>query len=50
MYLYTVDPVKYSFFDLSIVNFDTESFIEIKKQIDGNYSVGDMVEKFRSEK
>ena len=33
-----------------IVNFDTESFIEIKKQIDGNYSVGDMVEKFRSEK
>ena len=50
MYLYAVDPVKYSFFDLSIVNFDTESFIEIKEQIDDNYSAGDMVEEFRSEK
>lgn len=50
MYLYAVDPVKYSFFDLSIVNFDTESFTEIKENIDDTYSAGDMVEEFRKER
>lgn len=49
MYLYAVDPVKYSFLDLAIVNFDTESFIDMKEQIDDSYSAGDMVEDLRSE-
>lgn len=50
MYLYGVDPEKYQYFDLSVVNFDTDSFKEIKDDIDTNYSAGDMVEEFRSEK
>lgn len=49
MYLYGVNKNKYQFFDLSLVNFDTESFREIKNQVDTNYDAGDMVEEFRSE-
>ncbi len=49
MYLYGVEPDKYQFFDLSVVNFDTDSFREIKDYIDTNYSAGDMVEEFRSD-
>lgn len=50
MYLYAVDPARYSFFDLSVVNFDTERFLEIKEHVDEAYSAGDMVENFRSER
>lgn len=47
MYLYAVDPEKYMFFDLSIVNFDTDSFQEIKKEIDRVYDAGENKEELR---
>ena len=50
MYLYALDPDRFCFFDLSVVNFDTDSFHEIKDDIDRTYSAGEMVEEFRSEK
>ena len=50
MYLYSIDPVNYEFFDLSAVDFDMEAFAEIKDQIDTVYDAGDEVETLRSEK
>lgn len=49
MYLYAVDPEIYMFFDLSIVNFDTESFQDIKEEIDRGYDAGANKEVLRAE-
>lgn len=49
MYLYAVDPEKYMFFNLSIVNFDTESFQDIKEEIDRAYDAGENKEELRTE-
>ena len=48
MYLYAIDPKKYSFLDLSILNFDTETFSDLKRRVDENYYVSDVVEDLRS--
>ncbi len=50
MYLYGVNPDKDEFFDLSIVDFDTESFAEIKDYTDEIYDAGEYVEELRSDK
>jgi hypothetical protein len=50
MYLYAVDPNKYSFMDLSILNFDTDAFIGIKNMVDENYYVSEAVEDLRSDR
>lgn len=50
MYLYGLDQNKYVFFDMSVVNFDTETFKDVKEHIDTIYYADDMVEEFRSEK
>lgn len=47
MYLYAVDPSKYSFIDLDILNVNTDEFSDFKEMIDSNYDVDDMVEEFR---
>lgn len=50
MYLYGVDPYKYEFLDLSIVDFDYEAFEGIKERIDTSYDAGEAVEELRSDK
>lgn len=50
MYLYGVDPNKYEFFDLSLVDFDIEVFAGIKERIDTTYDAGEAVEELRSDK
>ena len=50
MYLYAIDPGKYSFMDLSILNFDTDAFSDIKKMVDKNYYVSDLIEELRSDR
>lgn len=49
MYLYSVDPTKYSFIDLEVLNVNTDDFAEFKKMIDDSYDAGDMVEEFRTD-
>ena len=49
MYLYAVDPTKYSFFDLSVINVPIEEYSEFKKSIDSNYDAESEVEELRSE-
>jgi len=50
MYLYAVDPKKYSYMNLEILNFDTDAFSQIKKVVDTNYHVSAMVDDLRSER
>ena len=50
MYLYGINPDRYEFFDLSIVDFDMESFSEVKDHIDEIYDAGEYVEELRSDK
>jgi len=47
MYLYAVNPEKYSFINLEILNVDTEDFSGLKEHVDESYYVSDMVEEFR---
>ena len=50
MYLYPFNPKEHQFLNLSVVNFNTDDFYEIKEEIDENYSAGEGVEELRSEK
>lgn len=48
MYLYAVDPKKYHYFDLQLLNFPIEKYAEFKADIDANYKVDEHREKLRS--
>ncbi len=48
MYLCALNPIKYQFLDLSVIDFDDESFREIKEDMDEVYDAGEMVEQLRS--
>ena len=50
MLLYTLDPVKNSFIDMSVLNFQGEDFTAFKEMIDTTYDAGSEVENLRSKK
>lgn len=50
MYLYAIDPGKYSFIDLSVLNVPVEDYTAFKDMIDSTYDAGPDVEELRSEK
>ena len=50
MYLYAVDPEKYQYFDLKVINFNTDFVQELKNDIDESYSVSEEVDYLRTEK
>lgn len=49
LYLYALNPEKYSFFDMSIVNFDDSDFQDFKNMIDEQYDADQDVENLRSD-
>ena len=50
MYLHAIDPGKYSFIDLSVLNVPVEDYAEFKDMIDSSYDAGPDVEELRSDK
>ena len=50
MYLYGVDPDKYAYIDLSVLNVPVEEYSEFKDMIDTSYDPSPDVEELRSEK
>ncbi len=50
MYLYAVDPEKYKFFDLSVIDIDRDFAKDLKDDIDDIYFVNDGVEVLRTER
>lgn len=49
LYLYALNPEEHEFLDLSVLNFETESFAPIKDNIDSRYDAGESVEILRQE-